>query len=209
MNKSTLVNYGAGWSAPIDWLNFDASPTLRFERIPLIGSLYTKNQSRFPSNVQYGDIVRGLPLSNNSSDLIYCSHILEHLSLQDLRIALQNTYQILKPRGIFRCVLPDLEFLARNYIEKLNDPNAARNFMIESGLGFISRDRGILSIFKNLYGNSNHLWMWDYKSLKAELLSVGFNDIRRAYFGDSLDIRFKQVEEFGRWKDCLGIECIK
>jgi len=209
MQNAKLINYGAGWSAPNGWLNFDASPTLIFERIPLIGSLYTKNKLRFPANVQYGDIVKGLPLMKNSSDLIYCSHVLEHLSLKDLKVALHNTYEILKPGGIFRCVLPDLKYLAIQYIKSSDDPNAAANFMIHSGLGLISRDRGVLSIFKTLLGNSNHLWMWDYNSLRSELLSVGFNDIRRAYFDDSLDIRFKQVEEFGRWENCLGIECIK
>ena len=41
------VQYGCGFSAPEQWLNFDASPTLRFERLPIIGSLYTKNKSDF------------------------------------------------------------------------------------------------------------------------------------------------------------------
>jgi len=54
------VQYGCGWSAPINWRNFDASPTLRFERIPIVGRFYTKNASRFPRNVEFGDIVCGL-----------------------------------------------------------------------------------------------------------------------------------------------------
>ena len=54
MNESKYVQYGCRWSAPSRWQNFDASPTLRFERTPLIGRPYTKNQSRFPSNAEYG-----------------------------------------------------------------------------------------------------------------------------------------------------------
>lgn len=99
MKQSRYVQYGCGWSAPSDWQNFDASPTLRFERLPLIGQLYTKNQTRFPENVEYGDIVKGLPINLESCKGVYCSHVLEHLSLDGFRIALRNTFQILQRGG--------------------------------------------------------------------------------------------------------------
>lgn len=83
MNDFRYVQYGCGWSAPRGWRNFDASPTLRFERLPLIGRLYTRNASRFPENIEYGEIVKGLPVSSGSCNGVYCSHILEHLSLDD------------------------------------------------------------------------------------------------------------------------------
>ena len=95
MGKNNNVQYGCAWSAPENWANFDCSPTLRFEKIPFIGKLYTKNEHRFPDNVRYGDIVKGLPISNNSCDFIYCSHVLEHLSLNDCRRALRNTYKVM------------------------------------------------------------------------------------------------------------------
>ncbi len=90
------LQYGCGWSAPKGWRNFDASPTLRFERLPLIGRLYTRNGQRFPENVEYGDIVKGLPVAAQSFHGVYCSHVLEHLSLADFRTALINTWRILK-----------------------------------------------------------------------------------------------------------------
>ena len=82
------VQYGCGFSAPQSWRNFDASLTLRFERLPIIGTLYTKNSARFPENVEFGYIVYGLPVKENSCQGVYCSHILEHLSLEDFRKAL-------------------------------------------------------------------------------------------------------------------------
>ena len=99
---SKYVQYGCGFSAPESWENFDASPTLYFERIPVVGRFYTKNRIRFPVNVQFGNIVNGLPFENNSIRGIYCSHILEHLSLEDFRSALKNTYKILELDGICR-----------------------------------------------------------------------------------------------------------
>lgn len=92
--ESAFVQYGCAWSAPESWRNFDASPTLRFERIPVVGKLYTKNESRFPENVEYGDITKGLPVNDTSCDAVYCSHVLEHLSLSDCRVALKNTHAI-------------------------------------------------------------------------------------------------------------------
>ena len=52
--KDNNIHYGCAWCAPESWDNFDASPTLLFERIPLIGRLYTKNENRFPENVNLG-----------------------------------------------------------------------------------------------------------------------------------------------------------
>ncbi|WP_295404163.1 methyltransferase domain-containing protein [uncultured Thiocystis sp.] len=207
--KAEYVQYGCGWSsAPSKWRNFDASPTLRFERLPVIGRLYTKNELRFPSNVEYGDIVKGLSVAKDSCKGIYCSHVLEHLSLVDFRAALRNTFQILRSDGIFRFVLPDLEYLVKNYIENQKN-NAALEFMRESFLGHESRARGAKGLVTTWLGNSQHLWMWDYKSIKPELEHAGFIEIRRAFFGDSLDSFFAAVEDKGRWENCLGVECRK
>src|SRR4051812_24771119 len=115
------VQYGCGHSAPVEWINFDISPTLRIQKTPIIGSLFKKQlNTTFPDNVRYGDIVKGLPIEENKCDGLYCSHVLEHLSLFDFRKALSNSYKILKPGGIFRCVIPDLEFSARKYIQNLD-----------------------------------------------------------------------------------------
>ena len=93
------VHYGCHWCASEEWLNFDASPTLRLERLPVVGRMVRKNARRFPSNVLYGDIVRGLPVKENSCDGVYCSHVLEHLALEDCRRALLNTHRMMKKRG--------------------------------------------------------------------------------------------------------------
>ena len=108
------VQYGCGLSAPKEWANFDISPTLRIQNIPILGPIFKdKLNTIFPKNALYGDIIKGLPVNDNSCDGLYCSHTLEHISLNDFRKALINSYKILKPGGIFRCVVPDLELAAR------------------------------------------------------------------------------------------------
>lgn len=200
------MQYGCGWCAPEGWRNFDASLRLRIERIPLLGRLCTRNRPRFPDNVEYGDIVKGLPVAERTCDGVYCSHVLEHLSLTDFRTALINTWEILKPGGVFRLVVPDLEHMVEKYI---NDPteSAAHALMTDTGLGSERRERGFWSFMVAWMGNSKHLWMWDFRSIAAELENAGFASIRRARFGDCPDAAFSEVEDRARWENCLGVEC--
>jgi SAM-dependent methyltransferase len=206
------VQYGCGLSAPSDWINYDVSPTLRLQKIPVLGSLIKKNLNVvFPDNVNYGDIIKGLPEASDSATGVYCSHTLEHLSLDDFRRALKNTYQILKPGGIFRCVVPDLEWAAREYLNSLDGGNAEAsiNFLNETLLGVPQRTRGLKSLVSSSFGNSKHLWMWDARSLTAELAKAGFKDIRRCRFNDSTDPAFKSVENPGRFENAVALECRK
>jgi SAM-dependent methyltransferase len=200
------VQFGSGLSAPDGWVNYDASPTLRFERLPLVGRLYTRNAARFPATVRYGDIVKGLPERPGSVDALYSSHVLEHLALEDLRRALRNAHALLKPGGVFRSVLPDMEFEARRY---LDDPSedAVSRFMQETCLGVRSRPRGLGGLAASVLGNSQHLWMWDYKALAREMADAGFVSVRRANIGDAELAAFSSVEDPRRWTNCLGVEC--
>lgn len=197
-----FVQYGCGWSAPAGWRNFDASPTLRFERLPLIGRLYSRNGRRFPSNVDYGDIVRGLPLTPGSVDLLYASHVLEHLAYEDMLLALRHSYGLLKPGGVFRLIVPDLAVRARHYLKahEAGDPQAASRFMASCHLGERRRPRG-MTMLTRLLGNSAHLWMWDEAGMTAALANAGFHSIRRCVMGDSGFPAFAQVEEHGRFHD--------
>lgn len=206
--SNLYVQYGCGWSDPEGWQNYDASPTLRFERIPLLGSLYTKNASRFPQNVRYGDIVRGLPLAEESCAGIYCSHVLEHLALDDADKALANTYRYLKRGSTFRIVVPDLEQLARDYLVN-SSTAAAHDFMESAFLGQKQRPKGLSGLIRNWLGNGAHLWMWDEKSLTDRLQKIGFINIRRCAFGDAVDRKFDEVENSSRFDGCLALDCSK
>ena len=153
-------------------------------------------------------MVRGLPLQPRSVVGMYCSHVLEHLALEDLRVALLNVNSYMSPGGIFRIVLPDLERIAREYVESDN-PTAAESFMRSTMLGRDVRQRGIEAMLRAWLGNSQHLWMWDYKSLEHELRRAGFRNIRRACFGDAHDPRFHDVEDRDRFDECLAMECMR
>src|SRR6266404_4614931 len=94
-SERVFVQYGAGYCAPEGWRNFDASPTLKVERFPFVGRFVHKNENRFADRLLSGDIVKGLPVDRGTVDAVYCSHVLEHLSLEDCQRALQNTFAML------------------------------------------------------------------------------------------------------------------
>lgn len=95
-----LLNLGCGSRYHKDWINLD-----------------------FKSNSQYVieyDLRTSLPFDNESVDVIYTSHVLEHFSKCFAPKFLQECYRILKPQGIIRVIVPDLEQLMRNYIKFLD-----------------------------------------------------------------------------------------
>lgn len=205
------VQYGCGLSAPDGWLNFDASPTLRLQKLPLIGR-FIKREVPFPKQVKYGNIIKGLPgISPESCDGVYCSHVLEHLSQADCRTAVFRTWEMLKPGARFRCVVPDLAAAARNYLQSKDkgDKDAAHAFMQQTMLGVETRPAGLVGAAATWLGNSKHLWMWDHESLSALMYEAGFSSVRNCAFNDSEDQTFQLVEDIGRFHDAVALEAIK
>jgi predicted SAM-dependent methyltransferase len=207
---SVNIQYGAGLCGPQNWRNFDSSPMLRLQRIPLLNLLpIARKGAPYPKSVIYGDVVKGLPVASGSADLVYCSHTLEHLALQDCRVALRESARMLKPGGVFRGVMPDLRHLCRAYVTaSTNDPNAAGAFMRDSNLGLERKPRG-MALVRQYFSRDAHLWMWDYAAIKLELTQAGFVEVREANFGDSAYPSFADVESAHRWENGLGFEATK
>lgn len=202
------LNVGCGYSAPEGWTNIDASPTARIERVPLVGGILGKlsgNGQRFPDEVGYGDLTVAGLFAPASVEAVYASHVLEHLALEDMRIALANIHTMLRPGGRLRLIVPDLEERARRYLAQSGNAAAAHAFMNSCYLGTRQRPRGLVGRLRSLFGNAAHLWMWDAASMRHELERAGFVDIRKAGFGDSGDPMFERVERAERFVDD-GIE---
>ncbi|MEX2449250.1 MAG: methyltransferase domain-containing protein [Rhodospirillales bacterium] len=201
MAVKLYVQYGCGLGCPEGWLNFDSSPTLRLERLPLIGGAIAKRAVGFPAGVRYGDILKGLPVAPGAVDGLYASHVLEHLSFEDGLAALRQSFRLLKPGGVFRIVVPDLESRARYYVARRDAGDAQANAAFLDGtlLGFRRRARGLSGVLRAMFGSSAHLWMWDAAALEAALKEAGFTAIRRCAFRDSGDPMFDAAEEESRF----------
>jgi predicted SAM-dependent methyltransferase len=97
--KLKLLNIGCGSVLHPAWINLDISSSSPY--------------------VKLHDIRRGLPFSNYQIDACYCSHVLEHLTPGQARRLLAECYRVLKPSGILRIAVPDLESIVRSYLGAL------------------------------------------------------------------------------------------
>lgn len=92
------LNVGCGDHFSPDWNNLDLVPM---------------------PNVVYYDICEPLPYPDVCLDAIYASHVLEHLKPNEGLRLLKEFYRVLKPEGIVRIVVPDLEVICREYLKYL------------------------------------------------------------------------------------------
>lgn len=72
--------------------------------------------SSLNSSVLQANILGRLPINNNSADLVYSSHFLEHIPRDKVGYFLLECWRILQPGGVLRLVVPDLESLCRTYL---------------------------------------------------------------------------------------------
>lgn len=98
-NGEILVNLGCGRHFHPDWRNFDLVPSE-------------------PSILAH-DLRKPLPLETGSCRAVYHSHVLEHLPKETVSQFLAECFRVLSPGGVLRVVVPDLEAIARLYLENL------------------------------------------------------------------------------------------
>ena len=95
-----LLNLGCGTRYHHDWVNLDF-------------------QSNNPDVMPYNLLRAPLPFSSNTFDAVYHSHLLEHFPKRYAPIFLQECFRVIKPGGVIRAVVPDLEQIARLYLALL------------------------------------------------------------------------------------------
>ncbi len=58
----------------------------------------------------------GIPFPDNSFEMVYHSHLLEHFLKQDAAKFLIECFRVLKPGEIIRIAVPDLEAITKLYL---------------------------------------------------------------------------------------------
>lgn len=107
------VNLGCGARYHPEWTNFDIVP-------------------RGPGVVR-ADLSKGIPLPEASCDVVYHSAVLEHIRREHVPGFIAECFRVLKPAGVIRIAVPDLERICALYLRKLElaaagDEDAARDY---------------------------------------------------------------------------------
>jgi predicted SAM-dependent methyltransferase len=177
------INIGCGQTPTSEWINFDNSFSLQLAKSPLITNILYRlrflNDSQYQfinfareSGIKYGDVTKGLPLSSNSCEVIYSSHMIEHLDKDEADKFLKAVYRLLCPNGVVRIVVPDIEKQVKLYLQE-GDADA----FVKGTLMCTSRPKTIVQKLKLLMvGTRHHQWMYDGKSLSRLLEKHGFID---------------------------------
>ncbi|MHC1791859.1 glycosyltransferase [Solidesulfovibrio sp.] len=90
------LNLGCGGTHHPDWVNIDFAP-------------------RQPGVLGY-DLGREIPFPDDTFATVYHSHLLEHLPKRAALPFLRECFRVLRPGGVLRLAVPDLEGIARAYL---------------------------------------------------------------------------------------------
>jgi predicted SAM-dependent methyltransferase len=93
------LNLGCGARFHPDWENVDMYP--------------------YGPGVRVHDLTKKIPYDNGTFDVVYHSHVLEHFPKKQAVAFLEECHRLLKLGGLIRVAVPDLECIARVYIEAL------------------------------------------------------------------------------------------
>lgn len=115
-HSQLMLNLGCGERTHPDWVNIDFSLRARLKSLPFVRQLLGGPNP--PGYVNH-DLRKGIPVANAAADVIYTSHVLEHLEPEHAGPFLREAHRALRPGGVLRVVVPDLEAAARAYLDAL------------------------------------------------------------------------------------------
>ena len=195
MNQIQL-NLGCGSVRPAGWVNTDSSLNAHLQRMPVIGKVVSKlfHTVEYDSNnLVYMNLNKRWPYKDNSVDIVYASHLFEHLTLRSAELFLKEAYRCLKPGGVIRLVVPDLYKICKRYITEYEnngkaDPtefimwaiNMHREGQYGNNIGFMKK-----MVLEWQGYPHQHKYMYDEKSLSEKMKQYGFENILSLSYGES------------------------
>jgi len=140
----TLLHIGCGEIDAVGFVNVDARG---YPHVDIV----TSNLCRLPQ------------IPNETADLIYMSHVLEHVGHREAPKALREMLRILKSGGVLRLSVPDFDLMLQIYE---------------------ATGRNVLAIEQPLMGAQDyefnyHKTLFNSDRLRAMLLDAGFHDVQR------------------------------
>lgn len=182
--KNLRLNVGCGPNVASGWINID-----------LVGS----------PDVFRWDCRRGIPFDDESVDIIFAEHVLEHFDAATGSKFLSDCHRCLRPGGVARMVVPDAGRYLQLYQGDWNAFVPIRPLIQENGkyrdfwLGRVYRTRMefINEVFRQ---GTHHKYAYDAETLIMKMHDAGFARVTQQSYGFSaangapLDTELRQSE---------------
>jgi len=138
----------------------------------------------------------------SSVDVIYASHLLEHVKRKEVKNVLSRWFELLKPKGVLRLSVPDFEKIVKYYL--LTSDLEKLHGLLHAGQ-------------RNEY--DIHYVTFDFKLLKRLLVEVGFveeniriysfNETEHFFIDDGSQAYLPHMDKVNGMLMSLNVEAIK
>lgn len=163
-NKKTdkvMLHLGCGRNYFNGWINIDNNSYNDIKKLDL-----------------HWDLRKKLPFMDDSVDFIYNEHFFEHFSIEESLSLLNELKRILKPKGVIRISMPDLDDIVKVY---LNQDYGPADFSAVMGTELITRAE-FLNVYFRWWG---HQWLYNWEEFERRLKDAGFSKIKKCIRGES------------------------
>jgi glycosyltransferase involved in cell wall biosynthesis len=158
------LNLGCGNRWRTGWVNIDFT---------------SNNEHVIPHNM-----LNGIPCDDAACAVVYHSHVIEHFTRKDAHAFLTECHRVLRPGGVLRIAFPDLEKIARDYLQllaELKNGNAAVDAdyewvlltLLDQMVRNVSGGQMATYFMKDRIENERFIAEYTGKSLSAGLMHSG------------------------------------
>jgi predicted SAM-dependent methyltransferase len=169
-----MLNIGCGTDYKDGWINIDNNSDNNIEKLDL-----------------YWDLRYPLPFADNSVDLIFNEHFMEHLTIEESQRSIKDFMRVLKKGGVMRIAMPDLKYV----IDFYNNPSWRKEPVInERGMQFVQTRAEFVNMTFTWWG---HKWLYDWEELERRIKEAGFTNSIKAKHGKSRHPDLRGLETRG------------
>lgn len=136
----------------------------------------------------FWDLRRRLPFDDGCFDQVYCSHVLEHFSFNELKLLLLEVRRVLRRGGEFLITVPD----ASLYVDAYLGRRSGGELMKYAPAVCSGKPMDILNYI--FYMDGHHKFMFDNESLAFHCEGAGFVECAVRPFDENLDMPARDYE---------------
>ena len=181
-NKIKKLHLGAGTINLDTWFNTDLSPKVN-EKI------YYLNMLKIPYF-----------FDDNTFDYIFSEHNFEHFTLEELYKILKECIRVLKPDGIIRIAIPDLNKIIKFYQEENTTNTQYKEWGIKTFIPFAHEKKlkNKAIVLNNFFRDWGHKFIYDYETIYDLLKVCGYKEITECKISKSRHKDLTNIEN--HWK---------